>query len=291
MISKLPTPLFSSSAETSHQVHSLPANFPRPHSPTSPQLLTSRQDPISQNDYAVRSIQSDSSLTDSLINTKVAGRSPATPAFSSLLASAQMSRNTPNTSLSQRKRISHHRRNLSGLAAVTRDRKNSFNRLIGAKSEEQQNNVQLAAPPPTTPLVRDTKAILNEHLIMINNLLMNYSFNASIQYPSQSSSIRDFLYHRLHELSLRNPMKQRCSRVETKAFIDSITSYQMNRSHHYKFLLDSIRNLLKLNSDPVRLSACSSEVEDDQLRSNICTVPSMERKLVFLLWFRRFSRK
>ena len=215
----------------------------------------------------VRSIQSDSSLTGSLTNMKVPGRSPAATTFTSLGPSAQMSRSTVTSSLSARKRISHHRRNLSGLAAVTRDRKNSFNRSVTTKVDEQQNNVQLAVVQPTTPLVRDTKAILNEHLTMINNLLMNYSFNASIQYPSQNSSVRDFLYRRLHELSLRNPMNQRCSRVETKAFIDSITSYQMNRSHHYKFLLDSIRNLLKSNSDPVRLSTCCSEVEDDQLRS------------------------
>jgi hypothetical protein len=247
-------------------VHSLPANFPRRPSPP-----LSRPDPFSQNVGAIRSIQSDSSLTGSLTNTKVTGRSPATVTLVSLGPYTQMSRTAPNTSLSARKRTLHHRRNLSGLAAVTRDRKNSFNRSAATKADEQQNSVQLAVTQTTGPLVRDKKAILNEHLIMINNLLMNYSFNASIQYPSQNSSIRDFLYRRLHELSARNPMKQRCSRVETKAFIDSITSYQMNRSHHYKFLLDSIRNLLKSNIDPVRLSTGCNAVEDDQSRSKLLT--------------------
>jgi hypothetical protein len=104
---------------------------------------------------------------------------------------------------------------------------------------------------------------------MINNLLLNYTFNASIQYPSQNSSIRDFLYTRLNELSLRNPMKQRCSRIETKAFIDSITTYQMNRSHHYHFLIDSVRDLLKSTNDPIRLSTCSSEIEDDIPNNNV----------------------
>ena len=103
---------------------------------------------------------------------------------------------------------------------------------------------------------------------MINNLLLNYSFNASIQYPSQNPSIRDFLYTRLSELSLRNPMKQRCSRIETKAFIDSITTCQMNRSHHYSFLIDSVRDLLKSTNNPVRLSTCSSETEDDISTTN-----------------------
>ena len=49
---------------------------------------------------------------------------------------------------------------------------------------------------------------------------------------------------RLNELSLGNPMKQRCSRIETKAFIDSITTYQMNRSHHYHFLLLMVNHLI-----------------------------------------------
>jgi hypothetical protein len=103
---------------------------------------------------------------------------------------------------------------------------------------------------------------------MINNLLLNHSFNASIQYPSQNSSIRDFLYTRLNELSLENPMKQRCSRIETKAFIDSITTYNMNRSHHYRFLLDSVRDLLKSTNDPICLSSYLSETEDDPSEIN-----------------------
>ena len=166
---------------------------------------------------------------------------------------------------SQRRRIPQHRRNLSGLAAVHRDRKNSFTKSVPSKNDEQQNSSP-NSQQQTIPLVRDIKLILNEHITMINNLLLNNSFNASIQHPSQTSSIRDFLYTRLNELSLGNPMKQRCSRVETKAFIDSITTYQMNRSYHYKFLIDSIRDLFKSTNDPVRLSTCSSETEDDLIK-------------------------
>jgi hypothetical protein len=181
----------------------------------------------------------------------------------SLSTSLHLHRNSTITNnSSQRRRVPQHRRNLSGLAAVHRDRKNSFTKSNSIKTDEQQNLSQISQQQPI-PLVRDIKSILNEHLTMINNLLLNYSFNASIQYPSQNSSIRDFLYTRLNELSLRNPMKQRCSRVETKAFIDSITTYQMNRSYHYNFLINSVRNLLKSNHDPVRLSTCSSETEDD----------------------------
>lgn len=181
-----------------------------------------------------------------------------------LSSSLHLQRNTTatNTSQSQRRRVPQHRRNLSGLAAATRDRKNSFTKSNTNKIDEQLN-ISQTSQQQTIPLVRDTKAILDEHLKMINQLLLNYTFHASIQYPSQNSSIRDFLYTRLSELSLGNPMKQRCSRIETKAFIDSITTYQLNRSHHYSFLIDSVRELLKSNNDPVRLSTYSSETEDD----------------------------
>ncbi len=198
-----------------------------------------------------------------MINTKTLTQSSAT-GTTSLSSSLHLQRNTTtNTSQSQRRRLPQHRRNLSGLVAVNRHRKNSITKSNTNKIDEQQNISQISQQQQTTPLVRDIKAILNEHLIMINNLLLNYSLHASIQYPSQNSSIRDFLYTRLHELSLGNPMKQRCSRIETKAFIDSITTYQMNRSYHYSFLIDSVRDLLKSNTDPVRLSTCSSETEDD----------------------------
>jgi hypothetical protein len=184
-----------------------------------------------------------------------------------LSSSLHLQRNNSNLN-NQRRRIPQHRRNLSGLAAVTRDRKNSFTKAASNKIEDQQAIPQISQQQ-STPFVRDIKAILNEHLTMINDLLLNYSCNASIQYPSQNSSIRDFLYTRLNELSLKNPMKQRCSRVETKAFIDSITTYQMNRSHHYKFLIDSVRDLLKSNNDPVRVSTSTKETEEVLLKSKL----------------------
>ncbi|CAF2570012.1 unnamed protein product [Rotaria sp. Silwood2] len=259
---KTPLQLFSSANDNSNQVHSLPINS-HPHTSTSPlQSLTSHIDHLSQSYTSVLSMHSDSSLNGTLINTKSTTRSPG-PGAISLTSSLHLQRNTTiSNSQSQRRRLLQHRRNLSGLAAAQRDRKNSFTKSNTSKTDEHQH-ISQTSQQQSTPLVRDTKAILNEHLTMINNLLLNYSFNASIQYPSQNSSIRDFLYTRLNELSLKNPMKQRCSRIETKAFVDSITSYQMDRSHHYKYLINSVRDLLKSNNDPVRLSTCSSETDDD----------------------------
>jgi hypothetical protein len=274
-ISKTPPQLFSSSNEASNQGHSLPTNSHRHHSPSSSQAITSHVDPLSQSYTSVRSIQSDSSLNPALINTRPVTNTSAT-GTNFLSTSLHLQRNSTMTNnQSQRRRVPQHRRNLSGLAAVHRDRKNSFTKSNINKTDEQQISSQISQQQPT-PLVRDIKSILNEHLTMINNLLLNYSFNASIQYPSQTSSIRDFLYTRLNELSLRNPMKQRCSRVETKAFIDSITTYQMNRSHHYNFLLDSVRDLLQSNNDPVRLSTCSSETEDDTPNNHYQTLTNFD---------------
>ncbi|CAM4798235.1 unnamed protein product [Rotaria magnacalcarata] len=260
--SKVSLQLFSSLNENSNAVHSLPINPHYPTPTTFPEPIISHIDPLSQSYSSVRSIHSDSSITGALINTKAITRSNA-PGTISLTSSLHLQRNTPiNSSSSQRRRLVPHRRNLSGLAAVQRDRKSSFSKASTIKTDEHPHLSQPLQQQPI-PLVRDTKAILNEHIAMINNLLLNYSFHASIQYPSQNSSIRDFLYTRLNELSLQNPMKQRCSRMETKSFIDSITAHQMNRSHHYRFLIQSIRDLLKSTNDPVRLSTCSNETEDD----------------------------
>jgi hypothetical protein len=201
---------------------------------------------MTQSYSSVRSTHSDSSATTSLINTK----SPT--------------RNLPNATVSlssslhtQRRRVPH-RRNLSGLAAVTRDRKNSFNK---SEQEHEQNS----------PLNRNIESILNEHLTMINNLLENYLFNSNIHCITQNSSFRDFLYTRLNELSQQNPMHQRCSRVETKAFIDLISSFQMNRSHHYSFLTDSVKDLLISNNDTVHFSNRFRENEDDVIKGKCLT--------------------
>ncbi|CAF1182929.1 unnamed protein product [Adineta ricciae] len=254
--SKASPQLFSSSNENSNQVHSLPINSHRPHSPSSSQALTSYVDPLTQSYSSIRSIHSDSSLNPCLINTKAPSSNP-NPGTTSLNSSLHLQRNTSSSTnnQSQRRRTGQHRRNFSGRAAVHRDRKNSFTKSNTNKLDEQSTTSQISQQH-TGPLVRDIKAILEEHLAMINDLLLKHSCNASIQYPSQNSCIRDYLYTRLSELSLRNPMNQRCSRVETKAFIDSITTYNLNRSHHYHFLIQSIRDLSK----PVRLS---NETKDD----------------------------
>jgi hypothetical protein len=104
---------------------------------------------------------------------------------------------------------------------------------------------------------------------MINNLLLNYSLNASIHYPSQNSSFRDFLYTRLSELSQGNPMNQRCSMVETKAFIDLISSFQMNRAHHYSFLTESVKDLLISNNDAIHFSKRFSDNEDEVMKGKL----------------------
>jgi hypothetical protein len=202
---------------------------------------------MAQSYSPVRSTHSDSSAATPLINTK------------------SSSRNLPNTSTSlssslhmQRKR-GPHRRNPSGLVSVTRDRKNSLN-----KSDQQ--NLSQQDQEQKSPLNRNIEAILNEHLTMINNFLPNYLFNASMQYTTPNSSFREFLYTRLNELSQKNPMNQRCSRVETKAFIDLISSFQMNRAHHYSFLIDSVKDSLISNNDPVHFPNRFSETEDDVIK-------------------------
>ncbi|CAF4295828.1 unnamed protein product, partial [Adineta steineri] len=58
-------------------------------------------------------------------------------------------------------------------------------------------------------------------------------------------------------------MNQRCSRLETKAFIDLISTFQMNRAHHYSFLTDSVKDLLISNNEAIHLMNQYSENEDD----------------------------
>ena len=230
------------------------------------------------NDGILNTIHSDIDLTSPLAS----NRSPLQNSMPHGVVSLHSSLNLPRSSINNssffpiRKRYSHHRRNLSGIAAVTRDRKNSFSRLLNTKVEEQQS-ISLPSQSLTTatPLTRDTKAILEEHLKMIRNVLLSYSCNASIHNPSQNSSVRDFIYRHLREISMTNPMKERCSRIETKAFIDSITSYHMRRSHHYQFLLNSIRNLLKStvesSSDANYLSETDDEITKDSSNANYKT--------------------
>jgi hypothetical protein len=210
---------------------------------------------MAQSYSSVHSTHSDSSATTSLINTKSTTRTSLN-AITSLSSSLHLPR---------RRTHHHHRRNLSGLAAVTRDRKNSFN-----KSDQQITSQSLQQEQEkNSPLTRNIEAILNEHLIMINNLLLSYSFNTNIHYPLQNSTFRDFIYTRLNELSQENPMNQRCSSVETKAFIDLISSFQMNRAHHYSFLTKSVKDLSISNNDTIHFSNNYSENEDDVIKGRL----------------------
>jgi hypothetical protein len=203
-------------------------------------------DPMNQSFSSVRSTHSDSSATTPLINTKFSTRH-STNATTSLTSSLHFPRKS-----------GHYRRNITGLPAITRDPKSSSNKSDQQTVQQKQE--------PKSPFIRNTEAILNEHLTMINNLLLNFSLNASIHYPAQNSSFRDFLYTRLNELSQQNPMNQRCSRVETKAFIDLISSFQMNRAHHYSFLTDSVKHLATSNNETIHLSNRFSENEDEVIR-------------------------
>lgn len=155
-----------------------------------------------------------------------------------------------------RKRVTH-RRNTSGHGVPTRDHKTAHTEQQPRLTSTEQDL------EPKAPLTRHIEDILNEHLIMINDFISSYSFNTSIQYSTMNPSIRDFLYTRLNELSVRNPMNQRCSRVETKAFIDLITNFNMNRAHHYQLLTDSVKDLIHLNHDTVYVPNRYIESEDD----------------------------
>ncbi|CAF2411458.1 unnamed protein product [Rotaria sp. Silwood2] len=207
----------------------------------------SNADSMTHSHSSARSTQSDSSTTTAFPNTKSSTKISSNAAIS-LSSSAHL----------HRKRIPQ-RRNLSGFAAVTRDRKNSFSK------SEQQTTVQSLQQEQEkkTSLNRNIEAILNEHLTMINDLLSNYSYNSGLQYSSQNSSIRDFLYTRLNEFSQKTPMTERCCKVEIKAFIDLISNFQMNRAHHYGFLSDAVKDLLISTNDGIHLSNRFDESEDD----------------------------
>ncbi|CAF0976170.1 unnamed protein product [Rotaria sp. Silwood1] len=237
-ISKTSTNTYSSSNEYSNTHTSIVSSQP------------SNNDSMTHTYSSTRNVHSDSSATATFINTKSVTKNlsnTTTPISSSVHL--------------HRKRIPH-RRNLSGFAAVTRDRRNSFGKSEqGAISQASQQEQE-----QTSPLNRNTEAILNEHLTMINELLSNYSYNTGLQYSSQNSSIRDYLYTRLHEFSQKNPMTERCSKVEIKSFIDLISSFQTNRAHHYEFLSDSVKDLLRSNNDGIYSSNIYDESEDDIIK-------------------------
>ena len=208
---------------------------------------------MDQSYTSVLTAHSDSNAPLTLINSKPTSRHSATGPIS-LSSSLHHPRKRP-----------HFRRHLSALNYAGRDRKNSF-----SKSEQQTTGLTSEQEPePNSPLPRQVESILNEHLMMVNKLLSSFTLNASAQSPTQNSSFRDFLYTRLNELSQQNPMNQRCSRVETKAFIDLITDLQLDRAHHYSFLTDSVKHLLITNNDTVHFPNRASETDDDPTRGNI----------------------
>ena len=217
ILSKTSRHFCSSLKENSDELHLLPSN-------SQVELRTQRRSSVLSNGSDL--------ITDiSSMNLK-----PLTKTLSSTLPSS-----VPFSFLTHRKRLSH-RRNLIGLGPVTRDRKNSF-----SKSEKQTLSQDGQQRTPT--FMHHMETIINQHLILINELFSNYSFNINISYSLQQLSIRNFLYTRLKEISQQNPMNDQCSRIETKAFIDLITNLQMNRAYHYQFLTNSVKDLLITNND------------------------------------------
>lgn len=229
--------------DQANQLHSLPVTS-----------LPNNLDPLNQSYTSVLSAHSDSSAATSLINSKSPSRNSASGTVSL------------SASLHHPRKRGHYRRSCNVFTFSGRDRKSSFSK------SEQQVTSQTAEqePEPNSPLYRQTESILNEHLLMINKLLSRFSLNSSIHSSSHNSSFRDYLYTRLNELSEQNPMNQRCSRLETKAFIDLITNFQINRAHHYSFLTDSVKHLLITNNNTVHFAhRGGNEHDDDVIRGKI----------------------
>lgn len=203
-------------------------------------------DPMNQSFTSIRSTHSDSSATTSLHNSKP---TTARHSFNPVLINTHQTRKRPT-----------QRRNFSSLSISTRERRNSWTKPDQTLSLKDQDE-------KSSPLNRNIEAILNEHLHMFNQIFTNYSATANLHYATSNLTSRDFLYTHLCELSQRNPMKQRCSRIETKAFIDLITNFHMHRAHHYSFLTDSIREIVRINNDALHYSHSLSE-NDVELKRN-----------------------
>ena len=156
------------------------------------------------------------------------------------------STNTTVSFYSSRRRPGVRRRSLTAMTHIKTDPP-----LLSQTSEQDEEFL------PISPMIRNIKEILNEHLKMIQSLLLN---------SSDHSLTREKFYPRLVELSEQNPMYQRCSRIETKAFLDLITHFQMNRSHHYHFLLEKQPEsfLTSPMNQSVRVSTTSYSENDDE---------------------------
>ena len=179
-----------------------------------------------------------------------------------------------HSSLNLPKRRGSHRRAASGNPPSTR-LDNELERQISQPDEGFDS---------ASPLARTLESILNEHLTMINTLLASAPANASFQNTLPPPAGRNEIYSRLVELSQKNPMHQRCSRIETKAFIDLISSFQMNRSHHYSSLLETTTNQSEHEEDQTfvtaRLSVRFDVVSDGHLasdESSTTSSPSLTR--------------
>ena len=205
--------------------------------PTRP-LINSTNDRLNDSQTSIHSIQSDSNPNRNvgLINSQVL--SPIVSLHSSL--------NLP------KRRESHRRAGSANLSTVR-----TGNELISQTSQPDEGF------DPTSPLARTIESILNEHLTMINALLTsNLSFQNNF-YPTIG---KNEIYLRLNELSEKTPMHQRCSRIETRAFIDLISNFHMNRSHHYRFLFGSFDENSSTKTRQVKASTTShSDVEEDQM--------------------------
>lgn len=221
--------------------------------PVQPILVNN--EPLNESYSSIHSLHSDMSASNSLINSRPPTQADL-PTAVSLISSLQ----------SPRRRTSY-RRNHTGLAAVTRDRKNSFTKSdppIVSQSSQQDEEIS----PQTPNVISSVESILSDHLLKINKLLENPSWNATLPYAAaQQPSMQDGVYLRLNMLSQQDLMHRRCSSLETKAFIDLITDFQMNRSHHYRHLSKTIQDSFIAINESARASTTSySENEEDTVK-------------------------
>ncbi|UJR21263.1 hypothetical protein I4U23_024358 [Adineta vaga] len=232
---------FCSSFRSNNTLNTTSKNEPETSSKTSQRLDSKSNilmpqmsyiDPMTQSYTSVRSVHSDSSATNSVTNFK----------------------STPRTiTLSSPRKRPSHRRYPNSLPTNTRDHKNLFNKSDQPNTPPPEQESKLSS-------TRQIENVLSEHL----RFLSNSSFQANMSFSSQNISMRDFIQARLYEQSQQTSINQRYSNTEMKTFIDLIINFQMNRSHHYAFLTDSVKELSITNNDTLHVVNRHDDDDDDK---------------------------
>ena len=202
-------------------------------------------DPLDQSHTSIRSAPGDTGTTTSLVHPL---RNQPDPS------------QTMHESLPPRRRSTTRRHRQLSFSSTGRDRRNSnteFHQPLVSQSS-QQDDEQLSVP-----LKRTTEALLNEHLAMMLQFMSNHSAHGSMFYGTQNASMQGSLCPRLNALPRDTPMRQRCSRLEIKAFIDFISGVHMNREHHYSFLTESVHSLLATTNNSIHHASHYAERDDE----------------------------